>query len=345
MSVDLQPITPRETPVSTEAKGIYQSDLLFRTGLILAIQDLRANPYLLDFCFAGLLDDSATADAYGARERDRAKTWFLRTDIPVVMDYNLDPPSGSIVSVAIVDSSEAENTLGDVHYVTQEFVPSVQGDLLGPLTPASYDAATGTVQLSSTDAAELVVAPGMLLVDRAGRVSAVLSVPDKQWAGRFRIKAGLVLDLTGARIRGAEPPLVMSVESLEFKEGYRVGCHGLGEAYYCTWLWSIISFALLRYKQRLFEARGLERTTMGSSPLALDGRWGNTQKLFTRFITLTGYVRNAWPKDISRRIGSVDSQPGFSKKNTVGGGFTPDSGFDEADAPWLAQDGTGIVIP
>lgn len=345
MAVDLTPQTDDTTPTTSEVHGIFQSDLIFRTALILAIRDIRANPYLLDFCFAGLLEDAETADVYGSRERDKAKRWFLRTDLPVVMDYNMDPPTGSIVSLAIVDSPEAESTLGDVHYVPQEFRPSVQGDLLGPFTPASYDASTGTVQLSEADRAEVVVAPGMLLVDRAGRTFPVTAVPDAQWEGRFRVQAGLVLDLTGARIRGAEPPLVMPVESLEFKETYRIGCHGLGEAYVCTWLWSIVSFAMLRYKQGLFEARGIERTTMGSSPLALDTRWGNTQKLWTRFITVTGYVRNSWPKALARRIQSVESQPSFSQKDRHADAFVPDAGFDEADAPWLAQDGLGTPIP
>lgn len=48
----------------TEAQGIVQSDILIRSALIAAISDLRANPYLLQYCFASLVNDNLTWQEY-----------------------------------------------------------------------------------------------------------------------------------------------------------------------------------------------------------------------------------------------------------------------------------------
>ena len=71
-----------------------------------------------------------------------------------------------------------------------------------------------------------------------------------------------------------------------------------------TYLHSILVFALLRYKQSLLEARGFERTSLSSSDLRRDDET-LPEVLYSRYVTLTGYVRQAWPKSTNPRIGAI----------------------------------------
>jgi hypothetical protein len=341
MPIDPTPQTGAETPQATEAKGIFQSDLLIRAALIQGIRELRAHPYLLDYCFAHLVDDELTADTYGDRERQKAKAWFLRTDIPVVMDYRQVAPEGHQISVALVDSSQAETTLASVHYQPTESVESIWPVLLGPFAAASYNGGTGEVVLSAETAAELVVVPGMILTDRVGRAAEVAEVVLSEagrWVGRFKVATGTQLDLTSATIKGARPALVQQLESTNFKEVYRVGAHALGEGYVLTWLHSIVLFILLRYEQALLEARGFERASLSSGPFAKDERWTKVEDLYTRFVTITGYARQSWPKRTEPRINSTDFYPAFVRAGTTASTFTTEPGFAAGTAPWGVAD-------
>jgi hypothetical protein len=342
MAIDPTPQTSASTPQPSEAKGIFQSDILARAALLQGIRELRAHPYLLDYCFAHLVDDELTAASYGAREREKAKRWFLRTDIPVVMDYRQGAPEGTQVSIALVDSTEAESTLADIHYQPTEDVESIWPVLAGPFAAASYVASTGTVTLPPAVADDLVVVPSMLLFDSAGRKAEVLTTIDRQ---RFTVAAGTQLDLSKAVLRGAKPALIQSLESVEFKEVYRIGAHAIGEPYMLTWLHTIVVFILLRYKQELMEARGFERSVLSSAPFAKDERWPATENLWTRFVTVSGYARSYWPKRADRRITTVTTNATFERVNEDPVAVTSEPGFAAGTEPWDVQDGDGIGLP
>ncbi len=335
-------ITPEELIGLTEAKGIHQSDVIIRTALIMAIQDLRANPWLLDHIFATLIEDVATAKQYGEKERAKAKEWFLATEIPVVMDYRMEPPEGTCISISLVESSETEVTLGDVHYEPNEAAEAAWAPLAGPFTPDSYDAATGTMIVPDAVAAKVFLSPGQLVIDRRGGSHTILTVTDTT---SFTIEINSTADFTGAVIKGRKPRLIKNIESVCFRESYRIGCHALGDPFVLTWLHSILVFILLRYKMRLLEARGFERTVISTSPFAKDERW-KVENMWTRFISITGYVRQFWPADVKERVDSVLVSPvNVSGTNDPDAqNFETEHGFDDDTAPWFASDGDSILI-
>ena len=324
----------------TEAKGIHQSDVILRTALVMAIADLRANPWLLDHVFASLLEDAATAQTYGEKERQRAKDWFLRTDVPVVMDYRGEAPEAAMLSISLVDSVETENTLGDVHYETSEDVEAAWPPLTPAFTPEAYSPATGLVRLPAAITAELVPAVGMVLLDRVGRAHAVTATPDRSTVA---IAPGTVADFSNAVLKGAQPRFRVGIESLAFRETYRIGVHTHGEAHTLTWLHAVTTFCLLRYKEVLLEARGLERTTVSSSAFAKNEALG-PENYWTRYISLTGYVRQSWPKTPQQRVLSVETE--INKVSKIGDTtetFVSDPSESE-DPAWYAQDGLGMKI-
>jgi hypothetical protein len=325
----------------TEARGIHQSDVIMRTALVMAIADLRARPWLLEYVFASLIDDLETAHIYGEKERQKAKEWFLNTDIPVVMDYRMDDIEGTCISISLVESSEAEVTLADVHYIPTEETEAVWPPLTSEFTPTSYYATTGIIGIPTEIGDGLVISPGMVLVDSSGKHHEILGVSD-----RYTIQiAPTVANFTSSLIKSSKPRLITSIESVSMRESYRIGCHAHGEPFFLTWLHAIVVFILLKYKEALLEARGFERSTISSAPFSKNEAFGQ-ENVWTRFITINGYVRQYWPKASGERILSVGADGGikYSRTGELAEVFVPQDGFEDGEAPWMSQDGVGIIV-
>lgn len=302
--------TPAVVSTTTKAIGIAQSDILIRSAIIEAIADLRRNPWLLDYVFASLAQDQLTNRSYGLREIEQAKKWFRKTNIPVVMDTRIGDPTFPIITIALMESVEAEQTHGDVNYETTEGTEAEWPILFGPFTPTKWTPATGTMVLPAEVSSELVVAPGMVILDDTGAPHEILTVFDDGAEApatpivSVTIAAKTVASFRKACIKGTRPLLVTTIESMSFRETYSIGCHVQSEMPHLTYLHSILIFCLLRYKQDLLEHRGFERTSIASSQAKREDRTEN-EIGFARYMSITGYVRQSWPKRTGRRVEST----------------------------------------
>lgn len=285
----------------SEANGIHQSDVIIRTALVAAIADMRANDWLLDYVFSSLPRDEQTFKDYGEKSVDKAKEWFLKTDIPVSMVPRIDEGKWPRITVSLADSQEFENTLGDVHYEPVQFTSAGQWPALtDQFTPVSYDPQTGKIVLPAEITSELIVVAGMHIIDHVGREHQIIG----QDNDAVYIAAGTIVDLRDAVIKGVKPTTAVHLESATFKETYHIGIHVGSEPVYLTWLHSIISFALLRYREALLEARGFERSFITSSDFIKNDMFEG-ELVFSRYITIGGVVRNYWPKAVVKTIDSV----------------------------------------
>ena len=275
------------------AVGIAQTDIIVRTALIAGLADLRANPDLLDYVFASLPKDALTYRQYGEEQVSLAKEWFMSQDIPVFMNTRLDDSKLPCITIAMTGSSETEEALGDVSYKTAE--AAINQPVLvysGPFTPTRYDVTTGYLYLPADFSFD--VFPGMHLRDGVGTIHTIEDVIDDT---TIQLASGLNTDFRNSAIvnNGA---VQVTVESVDFRETFDIGCHALADSAQLTYLHSIVVFILLRYKEELLESRGLERTTISSGPVTLNTSFQVSEPVFTRMINLTGFVRNFWPKFI-----------------------------------------------
>lgn len=285
-----------------EANGIHQSDVIIRTALVDAIADLRKNPQLLDYVFSSLPKDEQTAKDYGDKSVNKAKEWFLKTDIPVSMVPRIDEGKWPRITISLADSQEVENTLGDIHYDPVEFMTNTKDwpALSKTFTPTSFDPQTGKIVLPSTITDNLVIAKGMFVIDHIGNPREIIDIDD---GGIIYIAPDSIVDLRDAVIKGVKPMMAVHLESAVFRETYHIGIHVGSEPVYLTWLHSIIVFALLRYRQK-YEARGFERSSFSSSDFMKNDQF-DAELVFSRYVTINGMVRNYWPKDIVGTINSV----------------------------------------
>lgn len=289
-----------------DAYGIHQSDLIIRSALILAFEDLRANPYLLDYAFASLLRDNETKNEYGQREIDAAKKWFLSTKIPIFMSTIINDVTMPCISISLVDSNEEAVTLADVHYNPRQDSERVWPALCPAFTPTSYTASTG--RMIVPESVGIIIAPGQLVVDKAGVAHEILEVEEDF---QFLIKANTVADFRNSVIKGQRPSEVVHLESVRMKETYALGCHVQGEQTHLTYLHSLLVFCLYRYKARYLEERGFERSVVASSDFRRNDSFDN-ELTFSRHINLTGYVQQTWPSIFSPKVTAVVVQPEFS---------------------------------
>lgn len=292
-------------PAATEAIGIVQTDILVRTAIMAGLADIRANQWLIDFAFAGLSQDKLTLADYGEKTRASAKSWFLATDIPVIMapkaGLENNPPPVAISIQALSSDPDAE-TLADVHYQTREDLEAQRPALSPVFDAAAYDAVTGFLTLPANITAQLVVSTAMKVVDGAGIGHAIIEVIDSD---TVQLAPGTLGEFRGCTLHSTLSPLVSSLESIVYRESFSIVAHAIAEPEHLIWLHSLLTFVLLRYKEALLEARGFERTSFSSR--AMEGYQPEGGPFwFTRQVNLTGYVRHIWPKAIGGRLLSID---------------------------------------
>ncbi len=287
----------------TEIKGIFQSDVVIRAAVIRAMELVRESPDLLGYIFRSLAEDELTRDEYGDRQIEMARDWFLKTEVPVFMNFRVSEEYLPCITISLQESVEAEQTHGDIHYVPQETTAGDWPALTRPFTPVAYSPTSGIMVLPADLMGDQLVAPGMLVVTRDGREhSVVQNLGDDE----ISLRPQTADDFTNAVIKGARNRYVTTVESVNFKETYQVGIHVLGEPSYLIYLHSIVKFMLLKYKQDLLETRGFERSALASTDFRRNMEF-DMEEVFSRFITITGYARQFWPKKVSPMIDVVNS--------------------------------------
>lgn len=291
-------------PSMTNTLGIHQSDVIIRTAIVESIKDLRANPWLLDYVFSSLAKDEITSHQYGEQSIQRAKKWFQSTHIYVSMVPNLDEAKLPSISIKLLSSGEIESTLGDIHYDENEENDADWPALTSAFTPTRYNASTGIMAIPTQISQSLILAPGMVIVDAVGRSHEIQEILED---GTLLIEQGTVADFTNSVIKGQRPSSLTNLESVVYKETYQIGVHVSGEPERLHWLHSIVTFILLRYKQVLLEARGFERSVFSSSDFDRSD-FSEAEFVYSRYISITGYVRQYWPKDINPKVTGVASQ-------------------------------------
>lgn len=325
---------------SDKSLGMVPEDLLLAGALSEGIQRIRDNPYYLDFIFNWFSKDSVSKKYYGDAEKKAATDWFLNNKI-FVSSSNLreDAIVFPMVTIGLQQMSEDIATLGDVNYETSDLVAweqllkEDQLKVAGPFSGA-YNSTTGAVTGTSTAA----IFPGQRLYAKlTNTFYTVLDVIDDL---TFTIEAGLSgLNLSTCFIVGADLRANVALESVEFKQQYTIRCFTQNEPKHLMYLSCIIRFILLAFKQDLLEGRGFQRsvvTQQGAYEANSIFSAPEGEFIFGQNISITGYVREYWPKEVSGHV-----LGGFTTGvKYQGGRLTPANTLDEAEAQgwWQEND-------
>jgi hypothetical protein len=275
-------------------------------------------------------------------------SWFLKTNVPVILDATLtNSPAIPCVIVGLQDSNEAEATLGDLHYVTSQTVESEYEPLTQKFS-ATYDINTGLVVPSIP----VVVNNQMVLQDKVGHTFKVLDTQiDPKGNENFLIGKNITVgDFSQCILKWATNKVSLQLESLWMAESYNIVCNVQGEPYYALYLYAVIKYCLLRYKKTLLEGRGFERTVIKCSKLMPNNTLGpvGSENIWCRVITISGFVKESWASQTSERVTSATYAPPVgpdglkvSQKDFQPNSFRSDPALP--DQGFLAGDGIGSI--
>ncbi len=325
----------------TEIQGVFQSDVIIRSAIVRSLERLYADPSQLDHVFHSLTEDAETRQVYGEKQVELAKKWFLNTSIPVMMAFRVAEEQIPCITISLQESTEAEQTHGDVHYQPQE---ETRGDwpvLSRKFTPLRYSPTSGIMVLPHDLMGDQVIAPGMFLLTRDGRT---YEIKENLGDDEISLAPNTVGDFVNAVVKGARKRYVTTIESVQFKETYQIGIHVQNEPAYLLYLHAIVLYCLMKYKQDLLEARGFERSTLASTDFRRNQEF-DVEEVFSRFITVTGFVRQSWPKDVKPMIDVVETQPIISEAVLDGLIFSGGDGdaINEAGDPVDDDDSWGVI--
>lgn len=335
-------VTPiEEVEDDRSVQGIFQSDLIIRTAIVTGLADLRENPQLLDYVFASLPKDGLSFRVYGQQQVAAAKEWFLKTEIPVIMNTNLNNDKVPSITIGLSTSGESAAFLGDTHYETSEkALDETPINYGGPFIPLRYIGDTGVVLMYPDFNFDLF--PGMVARDEDGKEHVIQDIYD---ARTFAIEAGANANLGSIWFTSARGQKRVTLETAEFREAYEIGCH-VFEPTHLAWLSSIVVFILHRYKEELLEARGLTRTTVTVAPPTLNASFETSQPVFTRMVNLAGFVMQTWPKHFTGPVlGSSSSFDEINQDGSVDPIFEDGIDVDLSDLdPDMVIDGHGRPV-
>lgn len=286
---------------------IFQGDIIIKTAIELGIEDMRKNPWLIDHMLEDLVQNPYLNAKYGQKHVDACKEWLKNNQINVYMRGRDDQDQYPCVTIEVGQSPQKEEMshLGDASTESVILLPSKINKpisyVVKPFTPGTYDPLSGELSVSETIDLSSVAA-GMILVNPDnGQGFIILDVLPNS----ILLENGLTFSATKVGVVPKNQFYKANVEHRFFQETFNIGCHAHGDPNTLLWLWSIITYAILRYTESLLEANGFAQSTLSTSPLNLDSSMSGPEKVYSRYITLSGQVENTWIKSPRRFIEKV----------------------------------------
>lgn len=288
-------------PVKPYGTGIMQDDMIIYTAIVTALEDVKANPWYINDIANQILTDPLLDKNYGAQEVEKFKD-FLKKKFYVSVTHQIKDAKFPAISIALGAGSEdqAKAALGDSFEQTTIGADALGASaskpriIVGPTTPTSYDSLTGSMTFPETASLDSVYADSMVVFDEVNsKAYPILLVMD---ASNLMIEEGSQPNLTGCTIRPASNNYVQLRKTLFFYNNYEIGVHAINGTE-LMYLFQIMMFVLLKYKKTLFEARGLEITTLNYGPVERFGPGGDNDAnvIWSRTIQLRGRIGMSWP--------------------------------------------------
>jgi hypothetical protein len=285
--------------------AIFQSDLSIKTAIVLGLEDIRKDIWLLDDILGDCLTNPYLKDKYGQKQIDACKEWFKNNQIEVYMAERRDRDQYPCVTINLGTSQEKDDmkTMADQSTEKVRLLPNQIGKpipyVVKPFGGFTYNPGTGELLVPSDTKNVDNIAIGMILVDPvAGQGYVIKDV----FGFTLVIEDGLTITAPTLGVVPQYQFYEARVEHTFFQESYNIGCHVHGDPQALLWLHSIVLYSILRYRESLLEANGFGQSSVASSDMMVNNDIGSAaEEIFSRYITLSGQVENSWLKS-PRRI-------------------------------------------
>jgi hypothetical protein len=289
--------------------SLFHGDIVIKTAIELALEDMRKNPWLIIDCFSSLIENPLLKEKYGIAEAHRAKEFILNNNIPVYLKGRIDKQEFPCVTIAIGPSDESDElaTLGDLSTEIETLYPENINQpikyIIPPFNIISYDKETGIIEIPTDVQDYRYISEGMVAVDPS--TGNGLIILDKGGENGFKVAVGSTLP---SGTLGIVPQYQMYRARREraiSKETYNIGCHSQGDPSTLIFLFSVVKYGLFRYRESLLEHENFQLSSLSATDMIKNDAF-DVENVYSRFIVLRGQVEEYWIKAPKRVIESID---------------------------------------
>lgn len=295
--------------MSWDISGIFQGDLIIKTAIEMALEDIRKQEWIIEDIFSSLLENPILAKRYGMKEITRAKEFILNNNIPVYMHHRLDKMEYPCITISIGQSTEDKDlaTLGDNSVAFEDYDAQDIGKpikyIVAPFKPLSYDESTGIVEMPADIDAYRYIGKGMLLINPKNGNAWVID--GKAGNNGIQISPGTKLPKADLAIIPQYHYYRARRERATSQEQYNIGCHVHGDPSLLIFLFSVVKYAIYRYREGLLEYNNFQLSRITCTDMIRNEAMAE-ENVFSRWITLSGQVEESWVKTPKRFIEGID---------------------------------------
>lgn len=289
--------------------SIWQGDVFFRRIIELILRDVRQNPWLIDDILSDFITDPMLSGIYGQKEIENAKKWITDNEVSVFLPHRMDLEKMPCVTIAIGNNMEDRSLsrMGDMTHIVETLQPTQVGKVVPFIIPpfyyTSYDQATGFFEVPNT-VNLLIIQPNMAVINP--QTGAGFIITSKNNNGFF-ITPGTPINFNVVAIIPEYRIYKARREIATFQENISIGCHVHGDPNALLWLYSIMMYGLLRYREGLIESRNFQISTIQSTDMIRNDAFQSFgENVYSRFITIAGQVENTWIKAPKRVIETIN---------------------------------------
>lgn len=322
--------------------SIWQGDVFFRRIIELILRDVRQNPWLMDDILSDFVTDPMLSGIYGQKEIENAKKWINDNEISVFLPHRMDLEKMPCVTVAIGSNMEDRSLarMADMTHIVETLQPTQVGKVVPYIIPpfyyTSYDQATGFFEVPGT-VDLVIIQPNMAVINP--QTGAGFIITSKNNNGFF-ITPGTVINFDVIAVIPEYRIYKARREIATFQENISIGCHVHGDPNALLWLYSIMMYGLLRYREGLIESRNFQISNLTTTDMIRNDAFQSFgENVYSRFITLTGQVENTWikaPKRVIETINIIDGIDAGLIMINKDGGQVPDI-VDSEEEIWVSK--------
>jgi hypothetical protein len=288
--------------------SIFAGDVIIKTMLELAMDDMRKKPWLIEDVFSDFIENPILAAKYGMNEINNAKDFIKNNKINYYMSARMDKEEFPAITISLGPSPEDKQlaTLGDQTVDSQDFTPSQIDQpikyIIPPFKIDSYDKATGIITLPESLEGYQYISAGMIIIDP--KTGGGFIINEKVGTSGLQIAAGSKLPAKELAIIPQYQLYRARREGIKSQETYQIGVHVHGDPAFLMYLFPIVKYGILRYREALLEANNFQNSTISCSDLINNDAF-QSDKVYSRFITISGVVEETWLKTPQRFIESL----------------------------------------
>lgn len=288
---------------------LFQGDVIIKTAIELAVKDMLENPWIIDDIFSSFVDNPILNIKYGQKEIERAKEWILNNKINFFMQYRIDNMEFPAVTISMGNSDEDKNlaTLADQSVHIEELDPCGIGKpikfIVKPFNVVSYNKETGIIEMPESTEGSEFIGKDMLAIDPETGNGYVIEESSSE--NTFKITPGSDLNVKKLAIVPKYQIYRARRERIISQESYTIGCHAHGDPANLLFLFNLVKYSLLRYREGLFEFNNFQLGTIRCTDMVKNDAFGS-DNVYSRFITLSGQAEEDWLKTPYRVWEAVD---------------------------------------